>query len=154
MPAHGVNLIYENYAGLVFLCHIEEVAHPRCTDADVHFNEVGTGHREERNSRLTGNSLRKERFTCARRAYKKHALGDTRTPVREFFGLFEELDDLGKLKLFLLCARNVGKAHLNICGYARLALCERHRAPCPARRRTDDKPEHYAQKNKAAHRDD
>ena len=153
LPAHSIDLVHENYTGLVLLCHIEQVAHPRRAYADIHFNEVRTGYGEERYARLARNRLGKERFTCARRAYQKYTLGYAGAQVGEFFGLFKELYHLGKLKLLLFCAGHIGEAHLYICGYTCLAACKRHRAPATAGGRADDQPEYDAQQHEAAYRD-
>ena len=40
VPAHRIDFVYEDDAGLVLLCHIKEVPYPRSADADIHFNEV------------------------------------------------------------------------------------------------------------------
>ena len=70
LPSNGVNLIDEDNAWCGLLRLFKQIAHARCADTDKHLDEVGTADRKELHPRLTGNRLRKERFTRARRSEK------------------------------------------------------------------------------------
>ena len=66
-------------------CHIvrlaEQITHTARTDTDEHLHELRTGQRKERNIRLTGNCLGKQRLTGSRRSYKQGTLRQLRTDL-------------------------------------------------------------------------
>ena len=74
MTAHRVDFVDEDDAGRVLLRLLEHVAHARGADADEHFDEVGTGNREERHLGFAGDGAREQRLAGARRAHHEHAL--------------------------------------------------------------------------------
>ena len=87
VPSHRIDFVDEDYAGLVLLCHLKQVAHTRGAYADIHFNEVGTGDRKERHARFACHGLGKQRFTRSGRTYQKHALGYSCAQIGKLFGL-------------------------------------------------------------------
>src|SRR5205823_8624034 len=58
MTADRVDFVDENNAGRGFLALLEHVAHPRSTDADEHFDEIGTANGEKWNVRFAGDRAR------------------------------------------------------------------------------------------------
>src|SRR5205823_11840122 len=102
VPADRVDLVHEDDAGRVLLALLEEVAHAGGADADEHLDEVGSGNREERNVRLTGNRLGEQRLPGAGRADEEHALGDLAAELLELLRILQEIDDLAKLFLGLV----------------------------------------------------
>ena len=74
MTADRVDFVDEDDAGRVLLRLLEHVAHARGADADEHFDEVGTGNREERHLGFAGDGAREQRLAGARRAHHEHAL--------------------------------------------------------------------------------
>ena len=63
-------------AGAGLLRLLEEVAHARGADADDRLDELGRGHREERNVGLAGDGAREQRLARSRRAGEQHAVRD------------------------------------------------------------------------------
>ena len=123
--ADGIDLIDKDDAGGLFLCLFEQVANLGGAATDEHFDELGTGNREERNARLAGNGFGKKGLTGSRRADEQHATRQLGADLLIALGLLEEIDDLFKrlLSLFLACDVFKGNAHVfrrdNAC--ARLA---------------------------------
>ena len=70
--ADSVDLVDENYAGCLFLCLFEQIAHLACTHTDEHLDKLRAGHREERNIRFAGDGLCEHGFTRSRRADKQY----------------------------------------------------------------------------------
>ena len=112
VASDGVDFINEDNRRSVFLRLVKKVSDSRSADTDIHFNEIGTGNREERNICFTGNGSRKEGLTCTRRAYKKHALGDSCAEGAKLFGALEEVNHFAELFLFLICACDLFKGRL------------------------------------------
>ena len=105
VTADGVDLVDEDDAGRVLLALLEEVADAGGADADEHLDEVGAGDGEERDAGLAGDGAGEEGLAGARRADEQDALGDPAAELWNFFGSFEELDDLLELLLRLVDAR-------------------------------------------------
>src|SRR5262249_34329953 len=93
VPADRIDLVDEDDAGGVLFPLLEEIADARGTDADEHFDEIGTADREERNVGFTGDRTSQQRLAGSRRAHQQHALRDSSTELLKLLGLFEELDD-------------------------------------------------------------
>ena len=138
LSAHGVDLVYEHYAGLSAFGLVEQIAHAACAHADEHFDEVGTGYRIEGDARFARDSFGKQRFARSGRSYQQDALRHSRAHVAEFFGGFQEFDDFLKFELFFFGAGNVGEAHLDVVGYFGFGLTEIHRAARAALLSHDD----------------
>ena len=111
VTSHRVYLVDENYRCGRLARGLEQVAHTRCADADVHLNEIRTGDREERHVRLTRDSLCKQRLTGTGRAHQQNAVRYFCAETRKFFGILQEFDDLLKLLFFLIRARDVLERH-------------------------------------------
>ena len=128
LAADGIDLVDEDDAWGVLLRLLEQVAHAGRAHADIHLDEVGAGHREERHACLTGHCPRKQRLARAGRADEQHALRHARAQRRELFRCLEELNDLLQLLFFFLRARHVierGLAFI-IPGLTYLRLAEAH----------------------------
>ena len=143
LTADGVDFVDEDDTGLVPLSHIEQVAHTRSADADVHFHEVGTADGEKRNARFTRNRLRKQGFTCSGRAYEQNALGDLRPQIGELLGIFEEFHNLFELFLLLFRSRDIREPHFQVGRDPRLCLAEVHHLPPASAHRSEYKEEGY-----------
>src|SRR5467141_1156402 len=109
LASDGVDLIDEHDARRVLLRLVEQVADAACADTDEHLDELRSGDREERNSRLASHGLAKQRLASAGRANQEHPLGDARSKRDELFRIFEELHDLGELLLRFLHTRDVSE---------------------------------------------
>ncbi len=75
----SIYLIDEDDTGSLRLCLLEQVTYTTGSHSHEHLHEVGTTHREERNTSLTGNSFGKQCLTCSRRTYQQCSLGDFST---------------------------------------------------------------------------
>ena len=84
MAADRIDFIDEDNARGMLFRVVEHVAHARRADADEHFDEVGTGDREERDFCFAGNGTRQQGFTGTRRAHQQHAARDTAAQLLEF----------------------------------------------------------------------
>ena len=107
-----VYLINEDDGRCLFLSLLEQVADSRRTNADEHLNEVRTAYREKRSANFAGNRLCKQSLTCSGRANEQNALRNSRAYLAVLAGVLQEVDDLLKLLLFLVCACNVVKCDL------------------------------------------
>ena len=131
LTADGVDFIDEDDGRRMLLGLLKQVTHTGGTDTDVEFDEVGTGDREERNSRLAGDCLGKQSLTGTGRADEQHTLGDACAHLGKAFGVLEELDDFGKLFFFFLRTFHIGKGFAVLAvGHAGSRLAEVHGAAC------------------------
>ncbi len=73
LTAYCVNLVYKYNARCGFFCLFKQITHSGRTDSDKHLNKVRTANGEKGNTRLAGNSLRKQSFTRSRRSHKQHS---------------------------------------------------------------------------------
>ena len=151
-PPHRVDFIDEDDAGLILFGEVEQVAHARRADADVHFHEIGTRNGEERNARFSRNRLCKQRFARARRADQKNASGNPRAEVGKLLGGLQKFDDLLKLFLFLLRARHVRETHLEVVLHVRLGFAHVHHLAA-ARSLAQNQPKNDRHEHDAKHRD-
>ncbi len=128
VPAYGIYLIYEYYAGGILLGLLEQIPHPGGADAYEHLHEVGTAYAEERHPGFSGNGLGQKRLTCSWRTHKQNALGYPGAQFQKSPGLFQKLHDLLQFRLFLILACHVVESDLLglIGGHSGLALAERH----------------------------
>ena len=97
-----VDFVYEYDARRILLSGVEQVAHTRRADADVHLDEIRTGDRVERNPGLSGYRLCEQGFTCAGRSHEQDAVRYVRAEPRELSRIAQELDDLDELLLLLI----------------------------------------------------
>ena len=74
--AHSIDLINEDDARRLCLGLLEEVADTTGTYTYEHLHEVGTRHREERDTGLTGHSFGEQGLTGSRRPHEQGALGN------------------------------------------------------------------------------
>ena len=71
----------------------EQVAYAAGTDADKHFDEVGTGHGEEGHVGFAGYGFGQKSLSGARRAYQESAFGDFSAQFGIFLRVFQKIDD-------------------------------------------------------------
>ena len=103
--AYRIYLVYENDAGCLLLCLLEEVSYLGCSHADEHLYKFGAGNAEEGNICLTCDCLGEHGLTCSGRAYKQCALRNLGSYLVIFLRLVQEINHLGKklLGLILTC---------------------------------------------------
>ena len=149
VAANGVDFIDEHDAGRIALCLLKQIAHAAGAYAHEHFHKVGTGDREERHVGFTGHSLGQQRFAGAGRAHQQHALGNACAKVRILFGVLEEINDLFKLFLFFVRARNISKGHLVFAGvhHRRAGFAEVHHPSAAAGLLAHNVPPHHHQQH-------
>ena len=104
MTTDGVDFIDEHQTGSILLRLLEHVAHARCADTNEHFDEFGTGNREERHIRFAGDGTGQQRLTGTRRADQQHALRYAAAEPLEFLWIAQEFDDFFELLLGLVDA--------------------------------------------------
>ncbi len=80
----------------------EQVAHPRCADADEHLDEVGAAEREIGDLRLACHRARQERLPGTGRSDQQDPARHARTQLTETPRRFEEFDDFFQLVLGLV----------------------------------------------------
>ena len=97
--------------GRVLLGLLEHVAHAARTDADEHFDEVGTRDREERHVRFARHGARDQRLTGTRRTDEQRAARDAAAEPLELLRIAQEFDDLFQVRLGFVHARDVIKRH-------------------------------------------
>ncbi len=141
LTSDSINFVDEDNAGLIAFCHIEQVTHTRGTNTDIHFHEVRTADREERNPCFPCNGFCKQGFTCSGRAYKQNTLRNLCSEIRELFRALQEFNDFLKFFLFLLCPGNVREPNLDIGGDSCLRLAEVHYLSAAAAHGTKDEEE-------------
>ncbi len=107
MAPDGVDFIDENEARGGFLALLEHVTDAAGADADEHFDEVGTGDREEGHIGLAGDGAGEEGLAGAGRADHEDALRDAAAEFLEFLRVFKEFDEFLDLVLGLLDAGDV-----------------------------------------------
>ena len=97
--APGINLIDKDNAWSFLLGFFKKVTHARGTHTHEHFYKVGTRHREEGHTSLTGHSLRKQCLTRSRRTYQEGTLGNLTAQVGIFLRILQEVHNLLHLLL-------------------------------------------------------
>ena len=120
LAADGVDLVDEDDRGRLLARGLEQVAHTGRADADEHLHEVGTGDRDERHARFTGDGARDERLAGAGRTDEQHALRDARADLLELAGNLQEVDDFGDLLLHRAVTGDVGERRLRLVGVVHL----------------------------------
>ena len=111
VAAHGINFVYKDDTGGIFLSLLEHIAHPAGADADKHFDKIRAGNGKERHPGFASNGARQKGFTCARRAHQKRAFGDLPTKAAKLLRIAQKLDNLFKLFLGLINAGYIIKGH-------------------------------------------
>ena len=107
-----VDLVHEDDGGSVVLGLFEQVADPRGTDTDEHFNEVGSGDGEERHAGFACDRAGQQGFPGPGRAEQQHTFGDLGAHRLELLRVLEELLDFTELVDGRIGARNVGEGDL------------------------------------------
>ena len=127
MPTDRIDFVDEDNARRVLLRILEHVADTRGADTDKHFNEIGTGDREEGHLGLASNGLRQQGLAGTRIADHQHTLGNTPTELLKFRRIAQEVNQLLDLLLSLVTASNIDKGHRILCliHHPRTRLAER-----------------------------
>ena len=134
LATDGVDFVDEDDAGRGLLGLLEHVAHARRADADEHFDEVGTGNREERHLGLAGDGLGQQGLAGTGRADHQHAARNAAAELLELGGIAQEVDQFGDFFLGFLAAGDIGEGDgvVGLIQHARLALAEGEGAAAPA----------------------
>ena len=129
LTTNGIQFVDEDDARRMLLGILEHVAHPRRTDADKHFDEIGTGNREERHFRFTGNRFGQQGLTRTRIADEQHAFRNPPTELLELGRITQEVDQFGDFFLGFVATSDVGKGNAvgRFIKQTRLALAEGER---------------------------
>ena len=97
--AHSVYLVNEDDARRLLLGFLKEITHTRGAHTHEHLYEVGTRHREERYTGLTGYGLGQQRLTRSRRTDQQSALGNLSAQLRVLLRVLQEVHNLLHLLL-------------------------------------------------------
>ena len=126
LTADRVDFVDEDDAGGVLLRRLEHVAHARRTDADEHFDEVGTRNREEGHARLARDRLGEKRLAGTRRTHEEDAARNAAAQALELHRVAQEVDDFLNVFLGFVAARDVLEADLVVllAQHAGLGLAE------------------------------
>ena len=124
---------------------LEHIANAGRTDADEHFDEVGTAEAEERHARFAGDRFGEQRFAGSRRADEQHALGNAAAEQLIFFRRLQELDDLAEFVDGFFDAGHVLERDFDVFLGEEFAAAaaERHRRAGPAHAANHEHEEHH-----------
>ena len=130
----GVQLVDEDDRRGLGARLLEQVAHPRGTNADEQLDELRTGDGEERHPGLTGHRARQQGLAGAGRPDQQHALGQPAAEPAVGLGIAQEVDDFLQLVLGLVHPGDVGEADLDVGLHVDLglALADLHHAAAHA----------------------
>ncbi len=109
-PADGVELVDEDDRRRVLPRLFEQLADPRRAEAGVHLHERRSALREEARTRGIGDRLGGKRLAGSGRPVQEDPLRHARAQTLEALRVAQEVDDLLKLRLRLVEARDVGPA--------------------------------------------
>jgi hypothetical protein len=133
MAADRVDFVDEDDAGRALLGLLEHVAHAGRAHADEHFDEVGTGDREERHLGFAGDGLGEQGLAGARRADQQHAARDAAAQLLELLRVAQEVDQFLDFFLGLVAAGDVGEGDrvVGLVEHAALLLPKLNAPPLP-----------------------
>ena len=114
--ADRIDLIDKHDARGLFLGLLKQVTNLGGTAADEHLDELRARNAKERNARLAGNGLGKQRLTGTRRANKKSTARQLGTDLLVALRLLQKVDDLLEGLLGLFLAGDVLKGHAHVLG--------------------------------------
>ena len=83
-----VDFVDKNDARRLLFALNEQIANPRCADADEHFNEIGTTDAEERHPGFARDGASQQRLASSRRPDEQTSFGNSAAEFREFFRIF------------------------------------------------------------------
>ena len=123
-----IDLIDKDDTRCILLSLLEQVSDTGCTDTDKHFHKIRTGDRKERNSRFSGNCLRKQCLTGSRRAYQQHAFRDSCSHLNIFLRRFQEINNLLQFLFLFFQTCHLDKCHflVTVCTQSCTALSKIH----------------------------
>ena len=129
MATDRINFIDKDDTGSVLFPLHEKITNTAGTDADKHFDKVGTGNGKERDAGLTRNRTGQKGFAGSRRTNQQHALGNLATQLGKLLRIPEKLDNLFQFLLGLVNTGHIFKGHqpLGIRQQLGLAFAEAHR---------------------------
>ena len=112
LTTYRIDLIDEYDTRSILLSLIEQVSYTGCSDADKHFNEVGTTDGKERHTGFSGSRLGNIRFTGSRRTYQQDSLRDPCPQTVIFSRMTEKINDFFQFLFFFLQTCDVLKGDL------------------------------------------
>src|SRR5262249_21085653 len=115
MPADRIDFVDEDDARSILLRLLEHVAYARGADANEHFDEIGTGDREERNIGFARNGACYQRLAGTGRADQQHAARNASAKSLEFAGIAQEFDDLLEVLLGFIDTGNILERNTAMC---------------------------------------
>ena len=116
VASDGVDFIYKNDAGSVFLPLFKQIANPRCTHSNKHFHEIRSADREEGNIRFTRDGSRQQRLSGARRTNKQDALWNSAAQFLKLLRLLQKVDNFLEFFLGFFDTGDIFKCHLLLMG--------------------------------------
>jgi len=146
LTTYRIDLIDEYDTRSILLSLIEQVSYTGCSDADKHFNEVGTTDGKERHTGFSGSRLGNIRFTGSRRTYQQDSLRDPCPQTVIFSRMTEKINDFFQFLFFFLQTCDVLKGDLaQITALLQLgsALAKGHRLASSATLVHDEDEEHH-----------
>src|SRR5215467_13165371 len=127
MSSNRINFIDKDDAWSVLLTLFKQITDARCTNADEHFDKVGSADRKERHIGFTGNRPCKQCFSRSRRANQQNAFRNTSAKLLELLRFLKKVNNLLQFFLRFLDSRNIFKCDL-------LLMCGQQPGPALAER--------------------
>ena len=122
LATDGVDLVDEDDAGGVLLGLAENVTHTGCANADEHFDELGSGDRDEGDAGLTGHGLGEKGLTSSGGAVQDDTAGNAAAVGGVHLGLLEKVHDLGELELGAVASCDIVKVDASVGNHLDLSL--------------------------------
>ena len=107
--ADRVQFVDEQDAGRALAALLEEVPDSAGAHADEHFHEIGAGHVEKGDIRLSRHGLGQQGLAGARHSDEQYALGDVGSQLQELLGVLEVVHDLVSSYLASFCPATSSK---------------------------------------------
>jgi len=123
----GIELVDEDDRGRLRTRLLEQIPHPRGTDADEHLDELGAADGEERYAGLPGHRPRQQRLAGTRRADQQHALRDSCAQPTVCLRILQEPHDLLEFFLRLVDARDIVEGDAGVLLDVNLGVTLAHR---------------------------
>src|SRR6266850_7192204 len=112
MATDGVDFIYKDDAGGIFLALLEKVAHSGCANADEHFDKIRSTDREERHIRFTRDSTCKQGFSRSRGSDQQNTFRNSAAKLLKLLRFLQKIDDFLQFFLRFLDPGDIFKRHL------------------------------------------
>ena len=114
LAADGIDFVDEDDAGRILLGLCEQITDTGGTNADEHFDEVGTADAEEGDTGFAGYGTGQEGLAGPRRAEEEHPFGYLGANGIILAGVAQEFDDFRQFLLRFVFTSNVFKGNLDL----------------------------------------